>query len=185
MQLGIKLLNLWVFYALAYAIAFPLRQWANARRGEPIEDPEFLSQHKGVLAAAMAWLVGGFVIGLFVPIAFGSLFYVGLVFYILGLAIAVLALYSFAHKDGLVTRGVYRYSRNPNYIGWTVLIFGLSLMGWSSSLWSVIFVVYFVVTIPYFHWTVLLEERYLIQKHGDSYRRYLKETPRYIGAPRR
>ena len=122
MNLGISLTNLWIFYALSYAVAFPLRQWANAKRGEPIEDPEFLSQHKGAFAAAMTWLFGGFVISLFVPVTFGPLFYVGLIFYILGLAIAVLAFYSFAHKDGLVTRGVYRYSRNPNYVGWTILI---------------------------------------------------------------
>ena len=182
MKFEIALLNLWMFYALAYAIAFPLRQWANAKRGEPIEDPEFLSQHKGVLAAALIWIAGGFAISLFVPVTYESTFYVGLALYILGLIIAGLAFHSFAHKDGLVTRGIYHYSRNPNYVGWTILIFGLCLMGWSPSPWSIIFLIYFILTIPYFHCTILLEEQYLANKHGDSYRAYLRNTPRYVGA---
>jgi protein-S-isoprenylcysteine O-methyltransferase Ste14 len=176
--------NLWIFYLFAYAVAFPLRQWANAKRGEPIEDPEFLRNHKSIVIAAMIWLIGGFVISLFAPTVFNAPFLVGLAFYILGLAVAVFAFYSFAHQSGLVTGVLYRYSRNPNYVGWIFLIFGLCLMSWSSSLWSISFFVYFIITVPYLHWTVLLEEHHLAQKHGDSYRRYLASTPRYFGVPK-
>jgi protein-S-isoprenylcysteine O-methyltransferase Ste14 len=181
----VRLENLWIFYTLAYAVAFPLRQWANAKRGEPIEDPEMLRQHRGVVVGAMIWLIGGFFISLFVPIAFSSFFYVGLVFYVLGLGIAAFAFYSFAHQRGLVTGVLYRYSRNPNYVGWIVLILGLTLIGWSASFWSFMFLIYFIVTIPYLHWTVLSEEQYLAEKHGDSYRQYLASTPRYLGMPKK
>ena len=174
MNLDIHLNHLWVFYLLAYAIAFPLRTWANAKRGEPIEDPELLAERKIVLLAALTWIIGGLVISLFVPLNFGFLFYVGLFFYILGLIIAGGALYSLAYNRGLVTRGFYRYSRNPNYVGWTIVIFGMSLMGWSASLPSILFLVYFFLTIPYFHWTVSVEEDYLVHKH----------TPRYFGLPK-
>jgi protein-S-isoprenylcysteine O-methyltransferase Ste14 len=179
-----RITNLWIFYLLAYAVAFPLRQWANAKRGEPIEDPEMLRQHKGAVVGAMLWLFGGFIISLFVPILFSPVFFVGLVFYILGLGIAAFAFYSFAHQRGLVTGVLYRYSRNPNYVGWIVLILGLTLMGWSASFWSFMFFIYFVVTIFYLHWTILLEERYLAGKHGDNYRQYLASTPRYFGIPK-
>ncbi len=54
-------------------------------------------------------------------------------------------------------------------------------MGWSESIWSFIFLIYFIITIPYFHWTVLLEEKFLSTKYGDVYKEYLKETPRYLG----
>ena len=33
----------------------------------------------------------------------------------------------------------------------------------------------------YFHWTVLLEEEFLVGKYGDSYRDYLNHSPRYLG----
>lgn len=168
----------------AYAIAFPLRQWANAKRGEPIEDPAFLAEHKGILAAALTWIVAGFVAGLFVPIQQGPLALVGALFYLLGLVVGVWALASFAYGSGLIMRGAYRYSRNPNYVGWTILIFGLALIGWSASPGSITFLIYFVLTIPYFIWTVHVEEKYLTEKHGEAYREYLRKTPRYFGVPR-
>ena len=143
-----------------------------------------LRQHKGVVVGTMLWLFGGFIISLFVPILFSSVFFVGLAFYILGLGIAVFAFYSFAHQRGLVTGVLYRYSRNPNYVGWTVLILGLTLMGWSESFWSFMFLIYFVVSSLYLHWMILLEEQYLAEKHGESYRQYLASTPRYFGIPR-
>lgn len=184
MDLGIDVNNLWIFYALAYAIAFPMRTWANAKRGEPIEDPELLAERKIVLVVALTWILSGFVISLFVPLSFGTLFYMGVIIYLLGIIIAGGALYSLTHNPGLVTGGFYRYSRNPNYVGWTLVILGMSLMGWSTSIPSILLLVYFFVTIPYFHWTVLVEEDYLVNKHGESYREFLELTPRYFGFPK-
>ena len=184
MNLGISLYNLWLFYVLAYAIALPMQSWANNKRGEPFDDPEFLFRGNKIFAIAMIWLIGGFIISLFVPLEFGSLFYLGLFTYIGGMIIVVFMYYSFAHNRGLVTTGIQRYSRNPGYVGWTFVIFGLCLMGWSASIWSVLFLVYFILTIPYFHWTVRLEEEFLADKYDDSYREYLRNTPRYIGVPK-
>lgn len=181
MSFGINTHNLWLFYMLAYAIALPIQTWANRKRGEPFDDPEFLLRGKVIFPLAMIWLISGFVISLFVPVDFGFLFYLGLFFYLGGLIVVGFTFYSFAHNAGLVTTGIHRYSRNPGYVGWTFVIFGLTLMGWSSSLWSTLFLIYFLLTIPYFHWTVLLEEAFLTNKYGESYREYLKRSPRYIG----
>jgi hypothetical protein len=98
--------NLWVFYVLAYSVAFPLRTWANAKRGQPIEDPEPLVECKIVLVAALAWILGGFAISLFVPLIFGLLFFVGLLFYISGIIIAVGAFYSLAYNRGAGDNGI-------------------------------------------------------------------------------
>jgi protein-S-isoprenylcysteine O-methyltransferase Ste14 len=184
LNLGIRLDNLWIFYVLAYAIALPIQTWANNKRGEPFDDPEFLFRGKKIFAIAMIWLIGGFVISLFVPIEFGMLFVLGLIFYIIGLIIVGGTFNSFANNRGLVTTGIHRYSRNPGYVGWTFVIFGMSLIGWSSSIWSILFLIYFILTIPYFHWTVLLEEQFLVDKYGETYREYLDSTPRYFGVPR-
>jgi protein-S-isoprenylcysteine O-methyltransferase Ste14 len=62
---------------------------------------------------------------------------------------------------------------------------GLALIGWSESIWSIIFLIYFIITMPYFHWTVLLEENFLKKKYGDAYQQYLKTTPRYLGRPKK
>jgi protein-S-isoprenylcysteine O-methyltransferase Ste14 len=184
MNLDISTHNLWLFYLLAYAVALPMQMWANKRRGEPFDDPEFLFRGKTIFPLAMIWLIGGFVISLFVPLVFGVLFVVGLCFYSGGLVIAGFTFYSFAHRRGLVTTGIHRYSRNPGYVGWVFVIFGLTLVGWSTSIVSILFLIYFILTIPYFHWTVLLEEEFLAGKYGDSYREYLRSTSRYCGMPK-
>ncbi len=51
--------------------------------------------------------------------------------------------------------------------------------------WSSAFVIYFLVTLVYFHWTVTLEEAFLLDKYGNSYREYLNNTARYLGTPGR
>jgi protein-S-isoprenylcysteine O-methyltransferase Ste14 len=183
LNLGIRLDNLWVFYVLAYAIALPIQTWANEKRGEPFDDPEFLFRGKKIFAIAMIWLIGGLVISLFVPIEFGTTFILGIFFYLIGLIIVVGTFHSFANNRGLVTTGIHKYSRNPGYVGWTLVIFGMSLIGWSSSVWSILFLVYFILTIPYFHWTVLLEEAFLVEKYGNPYREYFDNSPHYLGVP--
>jgi protein-S-isoprenylcysteine O-methyltransferase Ste14 len=178
------IINLWLFYIVGYAIAYPLRNWAQKKRGEPFEDPELLSQ-KRVMIPAMAWIFGGFAISLFVPMDFGFLFYIGLPFAIIGIIIVGYVFYSFAHQAGLTVGGIYRYSRNPNYIGWTIFFLGLTLIGWSESLWSIVFLGYLIYSIFYFHWLVLQEEKFLAGKFGASYKQYLETTPRYIGKSRK
>ena len=178
---NIHLTNLWVFYVLAYAIAIPVQEWANHKRGKPFDDPEFLFNGPWIFTLAMVWLIGGLVISLFVPVDFGPLFYIGLIFYIGGIIVGVLGLYSFAQGNELVIQGIHRYSRNPLYVGWALAILGMAIIGWSTTLWSIVFVVYFLVTLVYFHWTVTLEEAFLLDKYGDSYRDYLNSTARYFG----
>jgi len=176
--------NLWVFYVLAYAIAFPLQIWANNKRGKPFDDPEFLYGDRKIFPIAMAWLFGGLAISLFVPVHGGAFFYLGLLFYVGGLVLVAAMYYSFAHHPGLVTTGVHRYSRNPGYVGWAAVMLGLALMGLSPSVWSLLFVAYFLVTVFYFHWTVRLEEAFLVGKYGDSYRDYVNSTSRYFSIAR-
>jgi protein-S-isoprenylcysteine O-methyltransferase Ste14 len=160
--------------------------WINsALSRQPFDDPEFLFRGKFIFPLAMLWLIGGFVISLLVPLVSGVLFIIGLCFYIGGLTVVGFTFYSFAHHRGLVTTGIHRYSRNPGYVGWVLVLLGLTLMGWSRSIWSIVFLIYLIVTIFYFHWTVLLEERFLANKYRDSYREYLRNTSRYFGVSKR
>ena len=173
-------INLWIFYLGGYAIAYPLRLWAEKKRGSPFEDPELTAQ-KRVMVPAAFWMFGGLLISLFVPIVFGLLFFVGLTIAITGMVIVVIVFNSFANQPGLATGGIQRYSRNPNYIGWTIYFLGLTLIGWSDSIWSIMFLLYLVYTAAYLHWNVVHEEVFLANKYGDSYREYLERTPRYFG----
>jgi len=173
--------NLWIYYGISYIIAYSTQVWANHKRGEPFDDPEFLFADKKIVIIALIWLFGGLAISFFVPVSYGLLFYIGLPIFVIGLLIGEIAMYSFAHNTGLTTSRIHHYSRNPIYVGTTIMYFGLVLMGWAVSFWSILFFIYFIITIPYFHWTVLLEEKFLIKKYGEAYKQYLKSTPRYLG----
>jgi len=177
-------MELWIFYVGGYILAYSIQTWANRKRGEPFDDPEFLYSDKKIIAGAFLWIIGGFLASLFVPVTFGIFFYIGLIISIVGMTIGISALYSFANNAGLTTTRIHRYSRNPIYLGWAIFFLGLTMIGWSESIWSIVFLLYLIITIPYLHWTVLLEEKFLAGKYGEPYLQYLRETPRYLGIPK-
>lgn len=79
-------------------------------------------------------------------------------------------------RTKLVTTGIYRYSRNPAFLGFDFMYVGLLLMYFNLSM--------FVVSsfaIIMLHLQILQEERYLTENYGDSYREYRKHVFRYLG----
>lgn len=174
--------NLWFFFVPGYGIIWASMIWANRKRGKPIEDPELYKFHgKKVLVTGWTWLIALLVITLFTPINFGTLFWIGLPLFIVGIVLNVISMYSFAQFTGGVnTTGIYRHSRHPMYIGGFFFLLGLCLMGWSASIWSIAFLILFILSIPYYHWTALLEETFLEHKYGEDYLRYKQSIPRYF-----
>ena len=79
----------------------------------------------------------------------------------------------------LVKSGPYRYSRNPQVVGWGLALFGAALAG--RSVRALVLVgLFFLVHRLYFS----IEERHLERTFGEEYRRYRAEAPRFLGLPR-
>lgn len=75
-----------------------------------------------------------------------------------------------------VTRGLYRYTRNPMYVGLLVMLIGWSLC--LGSLSPFLFLFFFVRVIT---WSQIMpEEKILIEKFGEKYEEYMKKTPRWL-----
>jgi protein-S-isoprenylcysteine O-methyltransferase Ste14 len=76
----------------------------------------------------------------------------------------------------LVLSGPYRVSRNPMYIGLTILYAGLMI--YLRSVWGIILlpVVIWLITI----WVVVPEEKYLERKFGAEYLSYKSTVRRWI-----
>ena len=82
---------------------------------------------------------------------------------------------SLGRNEGLVATGAYRYSRNPQYVGTIVGLFGyalvcnsaLTLITW--ALWSAWFVM-----------APFAEEPWLREQLGGSYDEYAAKVPRFI-----
>ena len=79
-------------------------------------------------------------------------------------------------ERGLVTEGIYRYSRNPAFLAFDLLDLGILLMFFNPVL--LIFTVFAIVM---FHLQILQEEGFLTDVFGDEYVKYRENTCRYIG----
>jgi protein-S-isoprenylcysteine O-methyltransferase Ste14 len=120
---------------------------------------------------------------IFLPLELNTVwFYAGVLIYLLGVLVVILSLLSFhtTPADKLVTKGVYRISRNPGYVGDFLVntSVGIACLSW----------VFLLVAIAFFlllrYYVVVVEEPFLIEKYGDTYKEYMNRTPRWIGIPK-
>ena len=82
---------------------------------------------------------------------------------------------TYGADEGLVTKGLYRYSRNPQYVASILGFFGTALANGSihaAILCGLAILVY--VIMPY------TEEPWLQRAYGDVYLAYKERTPRFL-----
>ncbi len=76
----------------------------------------------------------------------------------------------------LIRVGLYKYSRNPIYIGhWSILIGASFLLGY-----PLLFVYLFLYIAGMHLWIVCVEEKELKKRLGIQYSEYSKGVPRYV-----
>ena len=76
----------------------------------------------------------------------------------------------------LVVRGLYRYVRNPMYVGVGSVLIGEAVLFQSLALAAYVAAVLLVFSL----FVVFYEEPALTRKFGESYRRYREAVPRWI-----
>ena len=111
----------------------------------------------------------------------------GILFLTVGASIyaaAVVAFRSMSRLSGLnssrlITVGIYRWSRNPQYLGWTLFLIGIALLRTSGMvlLLAALFWISYRMYLP-------SEERLLERIYGEEYRIYRSQTHRYFGPVR-
>jgi len=104
---------------------------------------------------------------------------------ILGFGLGVLALIAmknswrvgikYEQKTELVSTGIYRISRNPYFLSYSVLILGYILI-----FPSLILIGLLIILATVFHKMILEEEKYLESIHGNMYLDYKRKVNRYI-----
>ncbi len=76
----------------------------------------------------------------------------------------------------LVSTGLYRYTRNPDYIGQTLVYVGIALL--ANSWWPLVLLPLVLLVL---HFGVIRrEERYLEEKFGQEYRDYMARVSRWL-----
>src|SRR5262245_20485019 len=113
-------------------------------------------------------------------------FGVGVLFVVLGLALAILSIRRFVlagtspipgePSTALVVQGPYRFTRNPIYIGFILTYFGLALI--LTSLWVLALLVPVLIVLQ--RGVVEREEAYLERQFGEAYTKYRARVPRWL-----
>lgn len=76
----------------------------------------------------------------------------------------------------LVVKGLYRYSRNPIYLGYFLVILGESLFFGQLLLF-----VYFLLSLVVINiYVICFEERALKKRFGEGYQEYCQKVPRWV-----
>lgn len=83
-------------------------------------------------------------------------------------------------KTELVTTGIYRFSRNPAFLGFDLVYLGIALMFANWPLWLVS-----CFAAAMFHLQIVnVEEDFLIESFGEQYLDYRRHVNRYFGKKR-
>ena len=143
---------------------------------------DFSKKGKILLTILVMPILGSYLYSIFLPLKLGTIwFYIGFVIYLVGLIIQIIAWQNLATAsvDKPVTKGVYRISRNPMYIGDFLTFFSIAIVSLS---W--IFLLVVIISVINNYIAVISEERECLVKYGDEYREYMNRIPRWIGKPK-
>jgi protein-S-isoprenylcysteine O-methyltransferase Ste14 len=138
------------------------------------------------LFALAMWLLAQQVPALAVPMSWRLL--LAGIFSIAGIAVALSGVLAFRRADttvdprvpeqssSLVIRGIYRYSRNPMYVGFLLLLAALACYLMNVAAFALL---------PLFVWyinrfQIAPEERFLLQKFGADYQTYCDTVRRWL-----
>ena len=132
------------------------------------------------------WLSGKSVKSAFTPPFVGH-HYIGLFIFAVGLIVVLICVASFAIRGKgtlspadptkkLVISGLYRFSRNPMYIGVTMMLIGQSIFfqSYAIAIYSL------VIFIAFYSFIVFFEEPRLQDAFGSEYNEYVKKVPRWF-----
>jgi protein-S-isoprenylcysteine O-methyltransferase Ste14 len=106
------------------------------------------------------------------------------ILFLIAFPIGISAIYQLSFKQTLglrgkfITSGVYRFTRNPQYVTHVLLIAAIVLATNSSLA--------LIAGIPYSLWFILapfIEEKWLKDQFGEEYEIYCHRVPRYVGFP--
>jgi len=174
--------NAWILVIPMIVVFFyDMKVSANRDSGKAID---FILSNKEERLSTAPFIIMtiAFIYAVFLPLQSDTIWlYTGFLVDFLGMAFEITALLNLATspKDMVITGGLYRFSRNPMYIGMLLMYTGLGIA--TASWLYIIFTFTLAILLNAF---VSNEERYCLHIYGDDYLKYKNRTPRWIGIPK-
>jgi len=174
--------NAWILY-MPVILTIPFYLHIEKKRGSsPSRETNASKMEKTISYSITSLDFIAMIYSVFLPLKLWTpWFYVGLPVALLGVIGIIMALVNWTTTlpDAPITRGLYRYSRNPAYVAEILIHLGVGIAA-ASWLFLMYSVVYMVGISAYIH----TEEEGCLGKYGNSYREYMSKTPRWIGIPK-
>jgi protein-S-isoprenylcysteine O-methyltransferase Ste14 len=174
--------NAWILIIPMLIILFSDMKATASRGSGKAGDFQLTRKEKIIMNTLFLPMVVSWVYAVFLPLQLGTVWlYSGLVICLFGMIFTSVAILNFATspKDKVITKGLYRLTRNPTYVGMILMHIGL---GVACASWF--FLLLTVVLIIMLNAVLLSEERYCLYRFGDDYQKYQNNTPRWIGIPK-
>jgi len=111
-------------------------------------------------------------------------YYLAMPFFILSFILGFIAAFQLGWKNThgeaaeFISTGFYKFSRNPQYVFFSISFFCLGV--WADSLYA--FNLLFLLALSYL-FAPFLEENWLEKQYGKKYLNYKDRVPRYFGKP--
>ena len=181
----IGLWNAWIV-ELFYLLPIPLLTLTTLKKIAP-PDPDMSTLSKtdrrnfGFSRLVMFLPI---IYSIFLPLKLGTIWFtIGFPIVLLGLilyAIVWVNLTTTPLGNKLATKGLYHFSRHPMYLIISLIAIGVSIAcaSWLFLLLSIISMIFAHIKFTSF------EENFLLEKYGNTYRKYMNRTPKWLGIPR-
>lgn len=138
---------------------------------------------------ALLFIIVAYFLGRFILIPFvmpSILRYVGIAVAIIGVLLGIGAFLEFqkarttldphGSTTQIVTSGLYRFTRNPIYLGFLLVIIGLPL--YLGYIWGIVIAPLYIFLMN--HLVIQHEEAYLERKFGEPYTSYTSRVRRWL-----
>lgn len=200
---GLAMLLVASLWALRLSLFITWRNWGHGedRRYQEIRarnEPGFALKSLYLvfaLQAVLAWTVSApFLVGAAAPRALGWLDAMGLALAVFGLVFEAVGDWQLArfkadpaHRGQVMDRGLWGYTRHPNYFGeacvwWGLWITAVAGAGWAGA-WSIVSPLLMTVLLLKVSGVGLLEKD--IAERRPAYRDYIARTNAFLPGPRR
>jgi len=174
--------NAWILVAPMLIILFSDMRATAARESGKAGDFQLNRRENIIMNVVFLPMVASWVYAVFVPLQLGTVWLIsGLVIYLFGTVFTFTAIRNFATspEDRVITKGLYRFTRNPTYVGMILMHVGVAIAcsSWLLLLLAAVLLILLNAVLP-------SEERYCLYRFGDEYQKYKNRTPRWIGLPK-